>query len=152
MTLIPVKYKRIHANFTRNILITSIKKATSGREGGREGEKNASRKEKRGGGWWLKQACRPTHETLTVLTVDRIVGGERREAPFWRNGEIRKGDKRKEERKAPPPYPRPLYLAGRSVPNWSHFVSRHTIRAAAMCSRREISALMLRPRGKQPSF
>lgn len=38
-----------------------------------------------------------TRETLTVLTVDRIVGGERREPPLsCRNGEIRKGIKEKE--------------------------------------------------------
>lgn len=38
-----------------------------------------------------------TRETLTVLTVDRIVGGERREPPLSRrNGEIRKGIKEKE--------------------------------------------------------
>ena len=41
-----------------------------------------------------------TRETLTVLTVDRIVGGERREPPLsCRNGEIRKGIKEKERKR-----------------------------------------------------
>lgn len=41
-----------------------------------------------------------TRETLTVLTVDRIVGGERHEPPLsCRNGEIRKGIKEKERKR-----------------------------------------------------
>lgn len=145
-----VNINPIRANFTGNVLITSIKPTFDGGEGGvkkcekeRKKEKK-KRGERRGrGGRWLKQASRPTHETLTVLTVDRIVGGERREAKFA------KGDKRQKKKKEQPRLPPcPLYLAGRSVPNWSHFVSRtHDSRC---CHASEGKFLgMLRLRGKQ---
>ena len=51
VTLIPFKYKRIPANFTRDVLITSIRKTERGGEKMRVGEEKKRRGgERRGGG------------------------------------------------------------------------------------------------------